>query len=104
MQSWGRLGRILIRIGFAGFAAYIAIVGPSVVFGNYQGSESGFLAQHLLSVGADFSDGRNHYGDRRQTTRFRKSKKQARDRLARWFFDLGRRSERSDFMASGRPW
>tara|TARA_R110002049_G_scaffold72490_2_gene187218 strand:- start:254906 stop:256390 length:1485 start_codon:yes stop_codon:yes gene_type:complete len=55
MASWGKVGRLLVRMGFLGFAGYIAIVGPSVVFGNYSGTNNkGFLPNISFQLGQVF--------------------------------------------------
>ncbi len=46
--QWGALGRFLVRCGFGGFAAYLAIVGPSVVFGVYKGTNVYGLAANIV--------------------------------------------------------
>lgn len=37
-KAWGTLGRILVRIGFLCYLAFIVLVGPAVFFGNYAGT------------------------------------------------------------------
>ena len=51
-NRWGKLGRLLVRIGGCGFCAFIAIVGPATFFGAYSGTNNiSFLANICYQVG-----------------------------------------------------
>lgn len=51
-RAWSDLGKTLIRLGFAGFAIYLIIVGPAVVFGMYEGTDNkGFLPNIFYQLG-----------------------------------------------------
>lgn len=49
---WGQLGRLLVRLGCAGFCAFIAIVGPAKFFGAYSGTNNiSFVANIFFQIG-----------------------------------------------------
>ena len=55
MKSWGKLGRLLVRLGFGGFLGYVVLVGPAVVFGSYSGTNNhGFLPNVSFQLGQVF--------------------------------------------------
>ena len=51
-RQWERLGRMLTLGGFMGFAGYVVLVGPEVVFGSYSGTNNkGFLPNIFFVIG-----------------------------------------------------
>ncbi|MCH2179376.1 MAG: oligosaccharide repeat unit polymerase [Mariniblastus sp.] len=54
-RAWQRLGRLVIRLGFMGFLAFVMIVGPARFFGVYSGTNNiSFVANIFFQLGTVF--------------------------------------------------